>query len=301
LEPVDSSVEFDVTEYGLDHSLPFSVESTTEVGSEYAAHEDWHSAVPSRSGSGAAFSPISVGWDQHLRAAADDVFDLLLVPVMLACSAAGPGTCPSRFTASSPTFASVTHHERARRKEVRPRSGARARRARAGALPAHHELVALLTLHGDETVIDYGAGTGRLARAVAEALTPGGQVIAVDENPEIFERLAEQLADVDRARPLHITNNNVPLADGSAQRILAVNLLHEVRGELALAEMRRLLAPGGFVLVVDWERGRERDSGPPDELLYTADEAAHELQITGLSTEVLDARLPFHFVIKATA
>jgi ubiquinone/menaquinone biosynthesis C-methylase UbiE len=163
------------------------------------------------------------------------------------------------------------------------------------------ELVALLALHGDETVIDYGAGTGRLARAVAEALTAGGQVIAVDENPEMFERLAAQLADVPRVRALHVTGNNVPLADGCAERVLAVNLLHEVRGESALAEMRRLLAPGGFVLVVDWERGRERDSGPADELLYTADEAAHELQITGLSTEVLDARLPFHFVIKATA
>lgn len=162
------------------------------------------------------------------------------------------------------------------------------------------QLVALLDLQGAETVLDYGAGTGRLTRAVADALTGDGQVIAVDESTEMFERLSAQLADSTRARPLHITDNHVPLPDDGADRVLAVNLLHEVRGESALAEMHRLLAPGGFVLVVDWERGRERDSGPPDQLLYTAAEAADELRAAGLVAEPLDAALPFHFAVKAT-
>jgi hypothetical protein len=42
-------------------------------------------------------------------------------------------------------------------------------------------LVALLGLGGEETVIDYGAGTGRLAIAARAALGAGGRVIAVDE------------------------------------------------------------------------------------------------------------------------
>jgi SAM-dependent methyltransferase len=165
-------------------------------------------------------------------------------------------------------------------------------------LPSH-QLVALLDLHGGEAVVDYGAGTGRLSRAVADALT-GGQVIAVDESPEMVEHLDGNLAAHERARAQHIADNHVPLPDHSVDRVLAVNLLHEVRGESALAEMRRLLAPGGFVLVVDWERGRERDSGPPDKLLYSADEAAEELRGAGLSAEILDTGLPFHFVLKAT-
>jgi SAM-dependent methyltransferase len=161
-------------------------------------------------------------------------------------------------------------------------------------------LVALLELQGDETVVDYGAGTGRLSRAVADALAGGGEVVAVDESEQMAERLADQLADVPRTRVLHISDNHVPLLDDRADRVLAVNLLHEVRGESALAEMRRLLRPGRFVLVVDWERGRERDSGPPDELLYTAAEAADELRGAGLVPEPLDADLPFHFAVKAS-
>ena len=158
-------------------------------------------------------------------------------------------------------------------------------------------LVALLELQGDETVVDYGAGTGRLTRAVAAALT-GGEVLAVDESKQMIERLAEQLDGVPRARHLHIIDNHVPLADAGADRVLAVNLLHEVRGEPAMTEMRRLLAPGGFVLIVDWERGRERDSGPPDELLYTTAQAIDELRAAGLTAQPLDAGLPFHFALR---
>ncbi|HEV2787482.1 MAG TPA: class I SAM-dependent methyltransferase, partial [Solirubrobacteraceae bacterium] len=125
-------------------------------------------------------------------------------------------------------------------------------------------------------------------------------VVAVDESAEMFELLAAQVDGVERARALHITGNQVPLPDGCAQRVLAVNMLHEIRGETALAEMRRLLAPGGFVLVVDWERGRERDSGPPDHLLYSAGEAQDELRAAGFEPEILNAALPYHFALKGT-
>ena len=41
-----------------------------------------------------------------------------------------------------------------------------------------------------------------------------------------------------------IASNRVPEPDGAAaDRVLAVNLLHEIRGERALEEMRRLLGP----------------------------------------------------------
>jgi len=49
--------------------------------------------------------------------------------------------------------------------------------ARLAALP-QAAVVDLLRLHGDETVVDYGAGTGVYTVAVAEAV-PGGRVIAV--------------------------------------------------------------------------------------------------------------------------
>ena len=163
------------------------------------------------------------------------------------------------------------------------------------------ELIDLLGLGGVEHVVDYGAGTGRLSIAVAEELGERGRVVAVEESKEMFERLSAGVSGRARVEAVLIGDNRVPLDDGWAQRILALNVLHEVRGETALAEMRRLLAPGGFLLAVDWERGRDRAFGPPDEVLYDREEAEAELRKAGLRPEPVNAALPYHFAVKGWA
>jgi len=160
-------------------------------------------------------------------------------------------------------------------------------------------LVAMLELTGAEIVLDYGAGTGGIALAVANA-TARGRVVAVDESSEMVAHLEKRLAAVGNAAAVLITSNRVPLHDGEADRILAVNLLHEIRGENALAEMRRVVAPEGMLLVVDWRRGRPRPAGPPDQLLYDAQEAADALRHAGFDPVEVAAGLPFHFVLRAS-
>jgi len=160
-------------------------------------------------------------------------------------------------------------------------------------------LVALLGLRGEETVVDYGAGTGRLAIAARTALGTCGRVIAVDESDEMVARLRERIAGSGaQVEAVPITANRVPEPDGAADRVLAVNLLHEVRGERALEEIRRLLGPDGLLLVADWERGRDRERtlGPPDEILYSEDEAAAELERVGFEVERHAGRR-WHFVL----
>jgi SAM-dependent methyltransferase len=112
----------------------------------------------------------------------------------------------------------------------------------------------LLRLEGSETVVDYGAGSGILTLPLARRL-PRGIVHAVDESPEMVRLLTENLSGA--CRPPNVAahtieGNRVPLQDGVVDRVLAVNLLHEVLGEGTLGEMRRLLAPDGFLLVADW-------------------------------------------------
>jgi SulP family sulfate permease len=159
-------------------------------------------------------------------------------------------------------------------------------------------IVDLLDLRGDLIVLDYGAGTGRLALAVADALGGQGRIIAVDESDEMMALLRERSAGT-AVEPLLISENRVPLSAGSVDRVLAVNLLHEVRDEGALDEIRRLLAPAGFALVVDWARGRNGNSGPPDELLYTEDEAIAALASAGLEARPAGASLPYHYALRA--
>lgn len=159
----------------------------------------------------------------------------------------------------------------------------------------------LLELGGGETVVDYGAGSGVLTVPLARRLERG-TVHAVDESPEMVEKLRERIqASGTRNVVIHlIEQNQVPLGDGVADRILTVNLLHEVVGETALAEMRRLLSPEGFLLVVDWRSDVEREMGPPAEVSLSPAEATKLLEAAGFSVNpVPETAFPYHLVLVA--
>jgi trans-aconitate methyltransferase len=74
-------------------------------------------------------------------------------------------------------------------------------------------LVALLRLHGDETVVDYGAGTGRLAIVVAERLNDGGHVLAVDSSAEMIG-LRARVSGHPRVVVAHVPDDAVNVGGG---------------------------------------------------------------------------------------
>jgi SAM-dependent methyltransferase len=162
------------------------------------------------------------------------------------------------------------------------------------------DVLGLLALAGDETVVDYGAGVGY-------ATLP----LAVDRSAELLDELRRRLAasaangGVGGAGPVELfltTDNRVPLPDGAADAIVALNLWHEIYDEQpALDELRRLLAPGGTLAIVDWAPV-ERPVGPPGEHVLTLDQA---LAVTDAMDLVADAVHPagtlfaYHYAIVA--
>ena len=158
----------------------------------------------------------------------------------------------------------------------------------------------LLALQGSETVVDYGAGSGVVTVAVSERL-PNGVVHAVDESPEMIEHLTERLAGagLQNVATHLIKDNKVDLESGSVDRILAVNLLHEVIGEGALTEMRRLLKLDGFLLVADWRSDITREMGPPADVSLNPKEGRKMLEEAGFRVTDADGGFPHHFVFVA--
>jgi len=174
--------------------------------------------------------------------------------------------------------------------------------SRLAALP-QAAVVELLRLNGDETVVDYGAGTGIYTVAVAAAV-PDGRVIAVEALPRLAEMLRAKLTP-ELAQRLEIVEtdaNTVPAPDGVADRIVMVDVLHHLYDQPgALAEVTRLLRPGGLFVVVDWS-DRERPVGPPlDHVLGLA--AAREV-ISSMGLDEVEAHdsgtlLPYHLAVVA--
>ena len=161
-------------------------------------------------------------------------------------------------------------------------------------------LADLLVLQGSEVVVDYGAGSGVVTIVVSERL-PNGTVHAVDESPEMIEHLTERLAGsgLQNVATHLIKDNKLELESGSVDRILAVNLLHEIIGEDALTEMRRLLRSDGLLLVADWRSDITREMGPPADVSLSPREGRKMLEEAGFRVTDADAGFPNHFVFVA--
>lgn len=103
------------------------------------------------------------------------------------------------------------------------------------------------------TVLELGAGTGKLT----ELLVAGGhRVIATDPLPEMLTLLKARVPGV---HTVAATAEAVPLPSRCIDVIVCAQSFHWFDHDLALAEMARVLRPGGYLALV-WNT---RDEGIP--------------------------------------
>ena len=142
-------------------------------------------------------------------------------------------------------------------------------------------------------VADIGAGTGFFALPFARAVAPAGKVWAVDLQPAMLKILEEKLhrkgaPDNVGLREGQATDTGLP--DGSCDLAFLGNIWHELdEPGTVLAEIRRVLRPGGRVAILDWRTDVPYPPGPPLEHRVATSEAEATLQ--GANWHNLSARL----------
>jgi SAM-dependent methyltransferase len=108
-------------------------------------------------------------------------------------------------------------------------------------------------LRPGRTVLDLGAGTGKLTRLLVPT---GAAVLAVEPVPEMRAELERRVPGI---AALGGTAERIPLADRYLDAVAVGQAFHWFNADAALREIHRVLKPGGGVALI-WNARDERDA-----------------------------------------
>lgn len=101
------------------------------------------------------------------------------------------------------------------------------------------------------TVVDIGAGSGRLIAEIAQR-RPGLEVVGVEPSADMLARARRRTAGLANARVVLSPAEAIPLDDESADVVVStLSSHHWADAATALAEQTRVLRPGGLLWLVD--------------------------------------------------
>ncbi|WP_024326758.1 bifunctional demethylmenaquinone methyltransferase/2-methoxy-6-polyprenyl-1,4-benzoquinol methylase UbiE [Thioalkalivibrio sp. AKL19] len=107
-------------------------------------------------------------------------------------------------------------------------------------------------------ILDLAGGTGDLAGAFAPRVGQKGQIVVCDINASMLEAGRDRMLDEGHVGNLDFVQadaEQLPYPDDYFDRVtIAFGLRNVTRKERALAEMRRVIKPGGRVLVLEFSQ-----------------------------------------------
>ncbi|MBV9892071.1 MAG: bifunctional demethylmenaquinone methyltransferase/2-methoxy-6-polyprenyl-1,4-benzoquinol methylase UbiE [Rhizobacter sp.] len=116
--------------------------------------------------------------------------------------------------------------------------------------------VAVARIRPGDVVLDVAAGAGDLARAFADRVGPRGLVVHSDINESMLRQGRDRLLDDGVIVPALLCDaESLPFAAGTFDVVsVAFGLRNMTHKEKALAEMARVLKPGGRLLVLEFSK-----------------------------------------------
>ncbi len=105
------------------------------------------------------------------------------------------------------------------------------------------EAVGWMTGAGSSVVLELGAGTGKLTELLHAA---GHEVVATDPLPEMLEKLVKRVP----VQTVVAAAEHIPLRSRSVDLVVCGQSFHWFDHDLALAEIARVLRPGGMLALV---------------------------------------------------
>ncbi|ERJ17879.1 Putative methyltransferase in menaquinone-biotin biosynthesi protein [Salinisphaera shabanensis E1L3A] len=157
------------------------------------------------------------------------------------------------------------------------------------------ETIARLPLRAEDRLLDIGCGTGALLHRLAAA-HPACHLAGMDPVAKMLEAARHKLSPAVELRQGWA--EQLPFADSRFDIVVSCNMFHFIdRPVDALGEIRRVLQPGGRLVITDWcgdywacrlFEQYQRLLGRAHARIYRARECRRLLEQAGFSVEAID-------------
>ncbi len=162
-----------------------------------------------------------------------------------------------------------------------------------------HEVIAALGLREGETIADIGAGSGYFTFRFARHVGDSGRVYAVDVSPEMILHVNRNIRKLRVKNVITVLSDDDDplLADGSIDRFFICDTWHHIENQTKyLALMKKMLKPGGQVIMMDFQK-RDLPIGPPTGMKISREDLLAQMKNNGYRLLKEHFFLPYQYFL----
>jgi predicted methyltransferase len=166
-----------------------------------------------------------------------------------------------------------------------------------------HEVIMALGLREGETVADIGAGSGYFTFRLASPVGEKGRIYAVDTSPDMIVHMNHQIRDMKLRNIVTVLSapDDPLLMDGSIDRFFICDTWHHIQNQAQyLALMKKMLKPGGQVIMIDFQK-RELPVGAPMEMKIAREDLVQQMESNGFKLVKEHTFLPYQYFLIFTS
>lgn len=130
-----------------------------------------------------------------------------------------------------------------------------------GRRSAYRKLIEAANVRAGQRALDVGSGPGYLGRMLSSVVGPTGSVVGIDAAPEMVDYANRKSARLGNCTFQAASADALPFPDSDFDVVMSSLMMHhlpEASRSKAVSEMKRVLKPGGTLLLADFsipERG----------------------------------------------
>jgi len=162
-----------------------------------------------------------------------------------------------------------------------------------------HEVVHALNLKSGEVIADIGAGSGYFTFHLARHVGDKGKVYAVDVSPDMILHINRRIRELKANNVVSVLadSDDPLLPDRSVNRFFFSDSWHHIDNQTKyLALMKRMLKPGGEIVMIDFHK-KELPVGPPLQMKIAREDLIKRLESDGYQLAKEHTFLPYQYFL----